>query len=213
MKKLLVIAMVAILCSINATAQSHIEKIMDELENNGVDVSKVVKRDPKTKKVYSITKSLSFYSKEGKYAKRLKEAFKKDAENAVEEVIGNHGNNFVLKFIEGNKHSTYTLSISEGKDGNPLVRISMVMSDGDHPKWGALNLNGLESLKDLGNLDWERYGNDMERWDEEFSKKMEKIGEELEKRKQTSKKVKERIDSIIHLKKAEAAEKARSKKV
>ena len=50
MKKLLVIAMVAILCSINATAQSHIEKIMDELENNGVDVSKVVKRDPKTKK-------------------------------------------------------------------------------------------------------------------------------------------------------------------
>jgi len=42
---------------------------------------------------------------------------------------------------------------------------------------------------------------------------MEKIGEEIEKRKQTSKKVIEQMDSIKHQMKAEAAEKARSKKV
>ena len=213
MKKIMVLSMVAILCSINATAQSHIEKVMDELENNGVDVRKVVKRDPKTRKVYSITKSLSFYSKEGKYAQRLKEAFKKDAEDAVEEVTSNHGNHYVLKFVEDNKYYTYSLSISEGKDGNPLVRLSMVMGEGAGPVWGALNLDGLESLKDLGNQNWEKFGNDMERWGEEFSKKMEKIGEEIEKRKQTSKKVIEQMDSIKHQMKAEAAEKARSKKV
>lgn len=211
MKKITILAMMAILCSINAIAQSNIEKIMAELENNGVDVSKVVKRDPKTKKILSITKSLSFYSKEGKYAKRLKEAFKKDAENAVREAT--HGHHYVLDFEENNKYYTYSLSIYEGKDGNPLVRLSMMMREGDDPMWGALELDGLQSQRDLGSQSLEGFGNDMERWGEKFSKEMEKVGEEIEKRKQTSKKVIEKADSIKYQKKAEAAEKARSKKV
>ena len=49
-----------------AIAQSSIDKIVDELEKKGVDVNYVAKRDPKTKQVYLQTKTLSFYSKEGK---------------------------------------------------------------------------------------------------------------------------------------------------
>ena len=65
-------------------AQSRIDKIVDELEQKGVDAKKVVKRDPNTKKPYYIVKSLTFYSKDSNYANRLKEAFGKDAEDAID---------------------------------------------------------------------------------------------------------------------------------
>ena len=82
----------------SAIAQSHIDKIVDELEQKGVDISKVVRRDPKTKKIVSETKNLSFYSKDGNYANRLKEAFNKDAEDAVQENVNNRGNTHLLVF-------------------------------------------------------------------------------------------------------------------
>ena len=63
-KKLFLMMVAALIVCNPVTAQSRIDKIVDEIEQKGVDVSKVVKRDPKTKKPYSITKSLtlSLYS-------------------------------------------------------------------------------------------------------------------------------------------------------
>ena len=100
-KQLILTVLVALFTCSSMMAQSHIDKIVDELEQKGVDVSKVVKRDPKTKKPYSIVKSLTFYSKDSNYANRLKEAFKKEAENAVQESVSNKGNNYVLIFKDG----------------------------------------------------------------------------------------------------------------
>jgi len=110
-------------------AQSRIDKIVDELEEKGVDARKVVRRDPKTKKPYYILKSLTFYSKDGKYANRLKEAFKKDAEDAVQETVSNKGNKYTLIFEDGKKRTIYYLYLQERPDKDPRVDLKINMWD------------------------------------------------------------------------------------
>lgn len=193
--KNLILTMVAALITCSPVmAQSRIDKIVDEIEQKGVDVSKVVKRDPKTKKPYSITKSLTFYSKDGNYANRLKEAFRKDAEDAEQESVSNKGNNYRLIFVDGKKKSIYSLNIQERQDKNPRVSLKIVMRDGDVKEnddydiinsffgTGAIELNGIDGLLDgLGNIDMEKFGRDMEKWGEDFGRKMEKYGKKMEK--------------------------------
>ena len=193
--KILILTMVAALIACSPVmAQSRIDKIVDEIEQKGVDVSKVVKRDPKTKKPYSITKSLTFYSKDGNYANRLKEAFRKDAEDAEQESVSNKGNNYRLIFVDGKKRSIYSLNIQERQDKNPRVSLKIVMRDGDVKEnddydiinsffgTGAIELNGIDGLLDgLGNIDMEKFGRDMEKWGEDFGRKMEKYGKKMEK--------------------------------
>ena len=193
--KNLILTMVAALIACSPVmAQSRIDKIVDEIEQKGVDVSKVVKRDPKTKKPYSITKSLTFYSKDGNYANRLKEAFRKDAEDAEQESVSNKGNNYRLIFVDGKKRSIYSLNIQERQDKNPRVSLKIVMRDGDVKEnddydiinsffgTGAIELNGIDGLLDgLGNMDMEKFGRDMEKWGEDFGRKMEKYGKKMEK--------------------------------
>ena len=190
---ILTMAAALITCS-PVMAQSHIDKIVDEIEQKGVDVSKVVKRDPKTKKPYSITKSLTFYSKDSNYANRLKEAFRKDAEDAEQESVSNKGNNYRLIFVDGKKRSIYSLNIQEQQDKNPRVSLKIVMRDGDVKEnddydiinsffgTGAIELNGIDGLLDgIGNIDMEKFGRDMEKWGEDFGRKMEKYGKKMEK--------------------------------
>ena len=144
--KRLILSMMAMLFTISsATAQSHIDKIVDELEQKGVDISKVVRRDPKTKKVVSETKSLSFYSKDSNYANRLKEAFKKDAEDAVQETVNNHGNTHLLIFKNGTKSAHYNLTITPKSGKDPLVQlyIKMYIINND----GNIKLEGLEGFE------------------------------------------------------------------
>ena len=193
--KNLILTMVAALIACSPVmAQSRIDKIVDEIEQKGVDVSKVVKRDPKTKKPYSITKSLTFYSKDGNYANRLKEAFRKDAEDAEQESVSNKGNNYRLIFVDGKKRSIYSLNIQERQDKNPRVSLKIVMRDGDVKEnddydiinsffgTGAIELNGIDGLLDgIGNIDMEKFGRDMEKWGEDFGRKMEKYGKKMEK--------------------------------
>ena len=193
--KNLILTMVAALIACSPVmAQSRIDKIVDEIEQKGVDVSKVVKRDPKTKKPYSITKSLTFYSKDGNYANRLKEAFRKDAEDAEQESVSNKGNNYRLIFVDGKKKSIYSLNIQEQQDKNPRVSLKIVMRDGDVKEndnydiinsffgTGAIELNGIDGLLDgLGNIDMDKFGRDMEKWGDDFGRKMEKFGKKMEK--------------------------------
>ena len=193
--KNLILTMVAALIACSPVmAQSRIDKIVDEIEQKGVDVSKDVKRDPKTKKPYSITKSLTFYSKDGNYANRLKEAFRKDAEDAEQESVSNKGNNYRLIFVDGKKRSIYSLNIQEQQDKDPRVSLKIVMRDGNVKEndnydiinsffgTGAIELNGIDGLLDgIGNIDMEKFGRDMEKWGEDFGRKMEKYGKKMEK--------------------------------
>jgi len=143
-KRFILNVMAVLFASSPMYAQSHIDKVVDEIEKKGVDVSKVVKRDPKTKKPYSIVKSLTFYSKDSNYANRLKEAFKKDAENAIEEKVEKKGNSYILIFIDGKKKTTYTLNIQERQEKDPRVDLSIVMRDG--------NVKEIDKYNDLLNM-------------------------------------------------------------
>ena len=193
-KKLILTMVTALVACSPVMAQSRIDKIVDEIEQKGVDVSKVVKRDPKTKKPYSITKSLTFYSKDGNYANRLKEAFRKDAEDAEQESVSNKGNNYRLIFVDGKKKSIYSLNIQEQQDKDPRVSLKIVMRDGNVKEnddydifnsffgTGAIELNGIDGLLEgLGNVDMEKFGRDMEKWGEDFGREMEKFGKKMEK--------------------------------
>ena len=210
--KNLILTMVAALIACSPVmAQSRIDKIVDEIEQKGVDVSKVVKRDPKTKKPYSITKSLTFYSKDSNYANRLKEAFMKDAEDAEQESVSNKGNNYQLIFVDGKKKSIYSLNIKEQQDKDPRVSLKIVMRDGDVKETdkydiinsffgtGAIDLNGIDGLLDgLGNVDMEKFGRDMEKWGEDFGRKMEKFGKKMEKYgKDMEKKLDQKGDTVV----------------
>lgn len=210
--KNLILTVVAVLIACSPVmAQSRIDKIVDEIEQKGVDVSKVVKRDPKTKKPYSITKSLTFYSKDGNYANRLKEAFRKDAEDAEQESVSNKGNDYRLIFVDGKKRSIYSLNIQEQQDKDPRVSLKIVMRDGDVKGTdnndiinsffgtGAIDLNGIDGLLDgLGNVDMEKFGRDMEKWGEDFGRKMEKFGKKMEKYgKDMEKKLDQKGDTVV----------------
>ena len=158
-KQLILTVMAVFIANSPMMAQNHIDKIVDELEQKGVDASKVVKRDPKTKKPYSIVKSLTFYSKDSNYANRLKEAFKKDAEDAIEEKVEKKGNSYKLIFVDGKKRTTYYLNIQERQDKDPRVDLKIYMQDGDVKEFnnldgimdffgsGAIEIEGLKELK------------------------------------------------------------------
>lgn len=207
-KNLILTMVAALIVSSPVMAQSRIDKIVDELEQKGVDASKVVKRDPKTKKPYSIVKSLTFYSKDGNYANRLKEAFRKDAEDAEQESVSNKGNNYRLIFVDGKKKTTYSLNIQEQQDKNPRVSLRIVMRDGNVKETGpydgflndfSIDLNGIDGLLDgIGNVDMEKFGRDMEKWGEDFGRKMEKFGKKMEKYgKDMEKKLNQKADTVV----------------
>ena len=147
-RQLILTVMVALIACNPVMAQNHIDKIVDELEQKGVDAKKVVKRDPKTKKPYYIVKSLTFYSKDSNYANRLKEAFKKDAEDAIEEKVERKGNSYRLIFADGKKKTTYYLNIQEQQDKDPRVDLRIYMKDGD-----VKGLDNFDSIMDF-------FGND-----------------------------------------------------
>ena len=211
-KNLFLTMVAALIACSPVMAQSRIDKIVDEIEQKGVDVSKVVKRDPKTKKPYSIVKSLTFYSKDSNYANRLKEAFRKDAEDADQESVSNKGNNYRLIFVDGKKKTTYSLNIQEQQDKNPRVSLRIVMRDGnvketdsydgflnDFFGTSAIDLNGIDGLLDgIGNVDMEKFGRDMEKWGEDFGRKMEKFGKKMEKYgKDMEKKLNQKADTVV----------------
>lgn len=163
------------LMSSSAIAQSSIDKIVDELEKKGVDVNYVAKRDPKTKQVYLQTKTLSFYSKEGKYANRLKEAFRKEGENAATETYSHSGNNYTLVFKDGKKKYTYTLSITNKNDGNPLVNLAIVFRNysivAEDDFWDRFHIEGFNSIEHLDSLGFEF---DTSQWTKQYKEALEK---------------------------------------
>ncbi|MCE2615627.1 MAG: DUF5024 domain-containing protein [Phocaeicola sp.] len=110
-------------------AQQRIDKIVDELEKKGVNVNTVVKRNAK-KEVYFTSKTLTFVSKEGNYARQLEEAFDKDGENATTVTKNKSGSSamtYTLVFKD-KKKSIYVMTIS-GAQNNPTVVITVSCRD------------------------------------------------------------------------------------
>jgi len=159
-----------------AAAQNNIDRLVKELEDKGVDVNTVVKRNAKTKQVYSMIKTLTFYSKEGNYARQLQQAFDKDSENAssVNTDRRNTYRNTILSFKLGKKILLYNLII-RGKESQPQVMVSIISRDKSIPQdddhssifFGGklMDIPGLSSFKwdgkeleALNNIDWDVSG-------------------------------------------------------
>ena len=143
--------MAALLICNCAVAQSHIMKVVDELEKEGLTASKTIRRDPATKQIAFVWYTFTFYSKGGKYAEKLKEAFRKDAEDAVTETI--KGITHTLYFQGGD---LYCLKVSKAKDkeGSPRVELTIYQkgdkAGNDHSAIGSMDmLGGLRSLESL----------------------------------------------------------------
>ncbi|MGP1476453.1 MAG: DUF5024 domain-containing protein [Phocaeicola sp.] len=138
-------------------AQQRIDKIVDELEKKGVNVNTVVKRNAK-KEVYFTSKTLTFVSKEGNYARQLEEAFDKDGENATTVTKNKSGSSamtYTLVFKD-KKKSIYVMTIS-GAQNNPTVVITVscrdraIQADKDDWKSELFDFSDGTSLKIFSN--------------------------------------------------------------
>lgn len=156
-------------------AQAKIDRIAEELEKTGVECSKVISRDPKTKKVVSIVKSFEFKSKNGKWAERLKKAFAAEAVNATSEISEKGGRDWCLIFNDSIQHMIYTLEIGDQKP-DPKVELNIIINIGKGLKnilngiTGSLNMEGFEK-------DMEEFGREMEKFGKEFEESFEKTNE------------------------------------
>ena len=120
-----------------AMAQKSIDRIMEEMEKmRDVRITSVQKRDPKTKKVVRLSKTI--YLQNPAIAKRLIEAFDKEEKDALT-VIEDKGTNvsYTLKFQDKAEKlvRTYILNV---KDSSRKIEVSVFiapMGGNDDAAW------------------------------------------------------------------------------
>ena len=109
--------------------RSEISRIVAVLENNGVDVTDLVKRNSK-KEMYYRSKTVQFISKKGIYAKQLESAFEKAGEDANSVSSHKQGNKKTIRllFKEEKLMFIYDLTI-QGKPEEPQVKVEICERD------------------------------------------------------------------------------------
>lgn len=131
MKYVRTILAVLVLCvsgTLNGMAQRPIDKLIDEIEQKGVDVNTLVKRNEQ-KQVYFTSKKLVFISKDGKYANKLMTAFKESEDQATTINRNKRGTTqyYTLTFNQGEKKMIYRLSVTAAN----RVSLSYTLRDGN----------------------------------------------------------------------------------
>ena len=98
-------------------AQGRIEEQIRDLESKNVMTDRIVKRDPKTRRVGMETKNFHFYSQGGTVANALREAFEAEARSATNVEREQRGESYecVLTFVQGSTKTVYRLSVSGDK--------------------------------------------------------------------------------------------------
>ncbi len=160
----------------SVSAQQKIENVIKKIEAEGVNGSLVVKRDKKSKKVSFKSRDFKFISKDGNYARKLKEAFEAESENATETYINTPSNNILfyngqrhsndsnvykstLVFVEGNIKWTYVLTITPLKGNDKLVTLQVIMKDKSvklYYNWdyNTSSMSDITSYNDIFESDW-----------------------------------------------------------
>ena len=166
-KKFLIVGIAASVMSLcgamKAVAQENIEKVLKELENKGVEVNSLIKRNSK-KQIYFSSRSLSFISKEGNYARQLENAFEKDGENASSVSKSKAKSNATVTLIfRGEKSKAIYCLVVSGKKEEPNVTVSVSYRDrsveADKGEWNIeiFDTNGAslnERLEEVRTYDW-----------------------------------------------------------
>ena len=122
--------LMSLFMTLPAVAQSNIEDQVRELESKNVMADKIVKRDPKTKKIGMVVKNFRFRSRGSERATALREAFEKDAGRAASADVNSRGDNYesVLTFVSGREKTVYKITIS-GDKSQPEVDLQVYYRD------------------------------------------------------------------------------------
>lgn len=163
-KKLLMATLWLGMCAVPAMAQKNIDKIVEELEKRDyVSISLVTRRNPETKKVTTVVKSITFTDE--KISERLIEAFNKDEEYTItaikdsKKVNGKPKASYMYIFRTDEGQYKYALDVrkngkteisvifspkKEGKDGKEVSMAGFDFMDAGEFKGLAQELQGLE---------------------------------------------------------------------
>ena len=132
MKRCLMAMMLMCLLVVSAMAQKNIEKVVKELEKRtDVAINSVTKRDPKTRKIVSMTKTYSVVDQ--RMVGVLLEAFEKDEEFAITatknlpkgRMDSSKMNLYFIFYPHENEKHTYTLTCS----GNGQMRLTIIIKE------------------------------------------------------------------------------------
>lgn len=158
------------LCS-GAMAQKNIDKVVADMEKNAdTRITSIKKRDPDTRKVVKVTKTLRLTDVQ--IAKRALDAFEKDEEDALTSIKEKRNRvEYTLTYRTKAEKRTYILTIREGND----VEISVFITPANDKDTGWMDMDGLEYEMNMARCDL-----DMSQYNEEM-KKLAELGEKIQK--------------------------------
>lgn len=158
------------LCS-GAMAQKNIDKVVADMEKNAdTRITSIKKRDPDTRKVVKVTKTLRLTDVQ--IAKRALDAFEKDEEDALTSIKEKRNRvEYTLTYRTKAEKRTYILTIREDND----VEISVFITPVNDKDTGWMDMDGLEYEMNMARCDL-----DMSQYNEEM-KKLAGLGEKIQK--------------------------------
>jgi len=169
------------LCA-GAMAQKNIDKVVADMEKNAdTRITSIKKRDPDTRKVVKVTKTLRLTDVQ--IAKRALDAFEKDEEDALISIKEKRNRmEYTLTYRNKTEKRTYILTIREGND----VEISVFITPANEKDTGWLDMNGMQYEIDMSKyaMDMEKYKKDMAQYNmdmSKFNKEMQGLGERIQK--------------------------------
>lgn len=180
------------LCT-GAMAQKNIDKVVADMEKNAdTRITSIKKRDPESRKVVKVTKTLRLT--DAQIAKRALDAFEKDEEDALTSIKEKRNRvEYTLTYRNKTEKRTYILTIREGND----VEISVFITPANEKDSAWLGKEGMQYEMDMAGyaVDMEKYKKDMAQYDIDMSKfnaqmkKLNGLGERIQK--ETMEKLKE----------------------
>lgn len=138
---------------IGAMAQKSIDKVVEDMEKNAdARITSIKKRDPDTRKVVKVTKTIRLT--DAQIAKRALEAFEKEEENALTSIKEKRSRvEYTLTFRNKVEKRTYILNIRDKNDVEVSVFITPA-GEGDTSWTGnKMQLSGL----DLAHYDMDNF--------------------------------------------------------
>lgn len=159
-KKLMcLVGMMFGLCT-GAMAQKNIDKVVADMEKNAdTRITSIKKRDPDTRKVVKVTKTLRLT--DAQIAKRAEDAFEKDEEDALTSIKEKRNRvEYTLTYRNKTEKRTYILTIREGND----VEISVFITPAKEGDTGWLDKDGMRY-----EIDMAKYAADMEKYEKDMT--------------------------------------------
>ena len=183
-KKMMCMAMMMFGLCAGAMAQKNIDKVVADMEKNAdTRITSIKKRDPESRKVVKVTKTLRLTDVQ--IAKRALDAFEKDEEDALTSIKEKRNRvEYTLTYRNKTEKRTYILTIREGND----VEISVFITPANEKDTSWLDKDGIQYEIDMSRyaVDMEKYKKDMARHEVDMSKfnaemkKLDGLGEQIQ---------------------------------